>query len=91
MQADSANLARDLRFVRRIHLLRTLGLGLGIVCVASVLRLHEEPLGWWILLVAHGFAWPHAARLLAMRSANPRRAELRNLMVDSTLGGRGLR
>jgi len=87
MQGDSADHARDLRFVRRVHLLRTLGLGLGVLCVASVLRLHEDSLGWWILLVAHGFAWPHAARLLATRSADPRRAELRNLMVDSALGG----
>lgn len=87
MRAVSANHARDLRFVRRVHLLRTLGLGLGVMCVASVLRLHEAPLGWWILLVAHGLAWPHAAWLLALRSADPRRAEFRNLMVDSALGG----
>src|SRR6266540_404945 len=87
MRAVSANHARDLRFVRRVHLLRTLGLGLGVLCVASVLRLHEEALGWWILLVAHGFAWPHAAQLLAMRSTDPLRAERRNLMVDSALGG----
>jgi diguanylate cyclase len=87
MRAVSANHAHELRFVRRNHLLRTFGLGLGSLCVASVLRLHEESLGWWILLVAHGFAWPHVARLLAMRSADPRRAELRNLMVDSMLGG----
>src|SRR2546427_4645973 len=46
MQADSANHARELRFVRSVHLLRTLGLGLGVLCVASVLRLHEESLGW---------------------------------------------
>jgi diguanylate cyclase len=83
----SSNHARDLSFVGRVHLLRTLGLGLGFLCVASVLRLHEDSLGWWILLVAHGLAWPHAAWLLAMRSADPRRAELRNLMVDSALGG----
>jgi diguanylate cyclase len=83
----SANRARDLRFVRRMHLLRTLGLGLGVLCIASVLRLHEQSLGWWILLVANGFVWPHAARLLAMHSAEPRRAEFRNLMADSALGG----
>jgi diguanylate cyclase len=67
--------------------MRTLGLGLGFLCVASVLRLHDESFGWWILLFANGFAWPHAARLLATRSADPRRTELRNLMVDSALGG----
>ncbi len=78
---------RDLRFVRRIHRLRALGLGLGFFCVASVLRLHAEPVAWWLLLVANGFFWPHAALLLATHSADPRRAELRNLLVDSTLGG----
>jgi diguanylate cyclase len=79
--------ARDLRFVRRIYRLRTLGLALGVLCVASVLRLNQEPLGWWILLLAHGFAWPHAAALLATRSKDPRRTEIRNLMIDSALGG----
>jgi diguanylate cyclase len=87
MAAVNPSLSRDLRFVRRIHWMRTLGLGLGFLCVASVLRLHDESLGWWILLCANGFAWPHAAWLLAMRSKDPRQAELRNLMVDSALGG----
>lgn len=87
MAAVNTSLSRDLRFVRRIHWMRTLGLGLGFLCVASVLRLHDEYLGWWILLCANGFAWPHAAWLLAMRSKDPRQAELRNLMVDSALGG----
>jgi diguanylate cyclase len=86
-QAVIANRVRDLRFVRRIHRLRTLGLALGFVCVASVLRLHDASVGWWIVLFANAFAWPHAAWMLALRSARPRRAELRNLMIDSTLGG----
>ena len=78
---------RDLRFVRRIHRLRTLGLGLGAICVASVLRLHQEPFGWWLLLGAHAFLWPHLALLLATHSAHPRRVEMRNLALDSALGG----
>lgn len=79
--------ARDLRFVRRIYRLRTLGLGLGSLCVASVLRLHEQAFAWWLLLLAHAFVWPHVAWRLAVRNAKPRRAELRNLLLDSTLGG----
>jgi diguanylate cyclase len=55
--------------------------------VASVLRQHEQASAWWVLLLANAFVWPHAARLLAMRSAQPRRTEFRNLMVDSALGG----
>ena len=56
----SEDRAGDLRFVRRVHWLRTLGLGLGFLCVASVMRLHEEPRWLWGLLVANGFVWPHA-------------------------------
>ena len=40
-----------------------------------------------VLLAAHGFAWPHVALWLARRSTGPRRAETRNLMIDSALGG----
>jgi diguanylate cyclase len=86
-QNQVAHHLRDLRFVRRIHRLRTLGLGLGVLCVGSVLRLHDAPLGWWIVLLANGFVWPHVALMLAQRSAHPKRAELCNLMADSALGG----
>src|SRR5664279_2957456 len=41
---------RELRFVKRIHRLRTLGLGLGALCVASVLRLGDAAAPWWVLL-----------------------------------------
>lgn len=78
---------RDLRFVQRTHRLRTLGLGLGAVCVGAVLKLHDAAIGWWVLLAAHGFVWPHVAVWLARRSAWPRRVETRNLMVDAVLGG----
>ncbi|MGE5090043.1 MAG: diguanylate cyclase [Candidatus Levyibacteriota bacterium] len=70
-----------------VHRMRTLGLAVGFICVASVLRLHRQSPGWWLLLVADGFVWPHAAWLLARRSATPRRAEFRNQLVDSALGG----
>ena len=79
--------ARAYRFVRRIHWLRTLGLGLGSLCVAAVLALHDAAIGWWVALLANGLVWPQAAMAIAMRSANPRRAEARNLRIDSLLGG----
>lgn len=87
--ADPAGLerARGLRFLRRAHRLRTLGLGLGALCVGAVLRLHDTAPLWWGLLVANGFVWPHVALWLARSSAWPHRAEARNLMVDSALGG----
>jgi diguanylate cyclase len=67
--------------------LRSLGLGLGALCVASVLYSNGESLGWWILLFANAFLWPHAAAMLAMRSGDPQQSEFRNLMIDSALGG----
>jgi diguanylate cyclase len=78
---------RDLRFVRQIHVLRTLGLALGFFCVASVLRLHEQPLVMWVALAASAFLWPHVARSRAMRSVDPARAERLHLTLDSALGG----
>lgn len=84
---DARRRERGLRFVNRIRWLRTLGLGLGFFCVASVFRLHREPWFIWALLVAHGFVWPHAARILALRSADPVRSEFRHLTLDSVLGG----
>jgi len=84
---EDAERARDLRFVRRTHRLRTLGLGLGALCVAAVLRLHDAGPPWWALLVVNGFVWPHVAAGLARRSASPRRSEARHLMIDSALGG----
>ncbi len=78
---------KGLEFVRRIHRMRTLGLGLGFICVASVFREEAAHPALWALLAANGFVWPHVAFLLARRSPDPRRFELRNLVVDSTMGG----
>ena len=63
--------AHQMRFVRRIHRMRTLGLALGFVCVASVLKLHQSSIGWWIALAVNGFVWPHVAWRLATHSAHP--------------------
>ncbi len=86
-EIDDLERTRDLGYVRRAHRLRTLGLGLGALCVAAVLRLHDAGAPWWVLLAATGFVWPHSALWLARRSAWPRRAEARNAMIDSALGG----
>ena len=67
--------------------MRTLGLGLGFFCVGSVFRVHGESWLVWGLLVSHGFIWPHVARAIAVRSADPARTERRHLMLDSALGG----
>ena len=72
---------------RHNYVPRVVGLALGAICVAAVF--HErgaDPLVW-ALLGVYVIAWPHLALLHAMRSQDPYRAEVRNLMLDSLLGG----
>ena len=76
-----------LAFARRMHGPRTLGLGLGFLCVASVLYENGANPVTWVALALNGFLWPHVARLIAVRSRDPYRAELRNLVADSGAGG----
>ncbi len=76
-----------LRFARRMHRLRTLGLALGAVCVGGALWEQGAHAPAWAALLVNALAWPHIAYPLARRSGNPYRAELRNLMVDSASGG----
>ena len=78
---------RDLRFVARLYRLRLFGLALGFFCVASVLYQNHAHPAVWTLLVAQVLLWPHLAFALASGSPNPRKAELRNLEIDSALGG----
>src|SRR5689334_12744032 len=75
------------RFARAMYLPRVLGIGAGMVCVAGGLWEAAAPFWEWILLAANGVLWPHLAYRLARHRADPYRAELRNLMVDSACGG----
>ncbi|AHY06147.1 diguanylate cyclase [Serratia plymuthica] len=76
-----------LSFARRTYLPRIVGLGIGFLCVFSVL--HTQPSAPWVwgLLIFHGFIWPHIAYQWARRSATPFKAETRNLLIDSFFGG----
>jgi diguanylate cyclase len=86
--ADAAEQRESrLRFARGLYTPRALGLALGFCCVGSVLLQDGAGTPAWIALLLNAFVWPHAAWLIAARSANPRYAELRNLMVDSGAGG----
>jgi diguanylate cyclase len=67
--------------------MRTLGLALGFVCVASVLQWHQASPGWWVALALNALVWPQLAWRLAIRSEHPARSEIRNLMADSAFGG----
>lgn len=75
------------RFARRLYIPRIIGLATGFFCVSSVLVMQPVSGWWWLLLVAYGFIWPHFAWQTADRSSNPARAEIRNLMIDSLMGG----
>lgn len=75
------------RFARRMYLPRVFGLALGVLCVGGALWEQGARPVTWAILFAGGLVWPHVAWLIAHRSDNPHRAELRNLMVDSAQGG----
>jgi diguanylate cyclase len=77
----------SLSFAVRAHRLRTLGLGLGALAVAGVF--HQNGASWqiWALLLFNGFVWPHLARLISSYSDDPQQSEVRNLFVDSAMGG----
>jgi len=85
--ASSRRHEEGLRFVRRMHLPRTLGLAFGGVAIGTVLWTRgAHPLAW-AALAASALVWPHFAYALGLRSADPYRSELRSLTIDSALGG----
>jgi len=80
-------IGKGVRFVKRIYILRVIGLSIGFFCVAAGFLQH--PVGWplWALLVFHGYLWPHVAYRVALNSKVPYRAERRNLVADTAFGG----
>lgn len=72
---------------RRIYPFRVLGMALGGVAVAAVLRQHDAPVVAWAFLVFSSVLWPHLAYWLANFSADGDRAEIRNLLIDSAIAG----
>jgi diguanylate cyclase len=86
---DPAIAGKGKRFVQRLYRLRTIGLGIGFVCVAGVFYRQEPsaPLWLWALLIFNGFVWPHLACVLALSRPVPYRAERTNLLIDALLGG----
>lgn len=70
---------------RRVYPLRVLGMGLGGVVVAVVLWQRQASALAWLGMALPCFVWPHVAYQLSRRSADPYRAEIRNLLADSAL------
>jgi len=73
------------QLTRRVYPLRALGMGLAGLVVGVVLWERNGGLAAWLCMAAISFVWPHVAHLLSRRSADPYRAEIRNLLVDSAL------
>jgi len=78
---------KGLSFVKRIYLPRIIGLGIGLLSVAAAVAPLSAPTWAWALLLFNGLLWPHVAYQWALRSAAPYRAEQRNLLLDSLMGG----
>ena len=70
---------------RRIYPLRILGMGLGGMVVGVVLWERHASVTAWLAMVLPAFVWPHVAYLITRHSADPYRAETRNLLIDSAL------
>lgn len=85
--ADPRYLEEGRRFARRMYLPRIIGYVLGGVCIGGGLWEVGAPSWAWTLLVVQALVWAHLAYPLAVRSRDPYRAELRNLMLDSMSGG----
>lgn len=75
------------RFVSRIYRLRALGLVSGCLAVAAVLHEDAAPAWAWAAVAFTALVWPTLAFAVARRSPHPQRTELRNLVIDSALGG----
>ncbi len=78
---------KGLSFVKRIYLPRIIGTSIGLVSVAAGVAPTSPPTWLWLLLLGNGLLWPHVAYRWALQSAAPYRAEQRNLLFDSLMGG----
>lgn len=83
----NTSVRKGLSFARRMHVPRSVGMGIGFFAVAAALYPSHPPIWVWVVMVLHGYGWPHLAYLLAKLSTQPYKAERRNLMYDSLAGG----
>lgn len=72
---------------RRTYRFRVLGMGLALLPMAMVLRELDAGLAAWSWAVFVCVVWPQIAFVVALRSSDPLKAELRNFIVDSMLAG----
>ncbi len=72
---------------RRIRVPRSIGLGLGALCVGAALHQRGAEPWLWALLALNGFAWPQIAYWWSSRNARSQEAERRNIVLDAAFGG----
>lgn len=82
---DSATRLQSLP--QRTYRFRVLGMGLGALPLIVVMHELGSPWPAWAWMVFGCFVWPHLAYLVARRSADPFKAELRNFLLDSCFAG----
>jgi PAS domain S-box-containing protein len=75
------------RLVRTIYAVRTGAFAYCFIALGLLLWERNASPAAWALLAAQFLAYPHLLYLRARRSKDPRKAELDNLFVDSTLFG----
>jgi len=75
------------RVVEQGYRTRLLAFGLAFVAAAAVLDANGSALIVPALLALNACVWPAAARAFALRSAEPQGVEIRNLLIDSAMGG----
>jgi diguanylate cyclase len=66
---------------------RTAGVAMGAIAIGAALWENGAAAPLWLLLLVNALAWPPLAWQLASRNRKPYRAERRNLVLDSAMGG----
>lgn len=88
LSTDTVALAAEARRnVRRSHGLRTLGLALGGLMIATVLYDVGAPVWIWSLLAVHVVAWPQVAWLVLRARRQPVGLDRWFLLGDAAMGG----
>ena len=84
---DPESARRLARLPWRTYRLRILGMGLGALPLMAVMSERDSNWTGWAWMVLSCLVWPHLAFLVATRSRDPFRAEMRNFMIDSAIAG----
>ncbi|WDS35415.1 MASE2 domain-containing protein [Pseudoxanthomonas sp.] len=76
-----------MRFVRRMHRMRMLGVVLTAVPIAAFLSERDTPPWLWVALAANVLLWPQLAWWFGLRARRPTNVELWSLTLDAAAGG----